>query len=165
MENISINRLSASQLEEIEGIYEVARAFMRESGNATQWGTNYPERSIILSDIEKGELYGVYGESLEGVFVFTEGGDPTYSYIEGQWLDARPYRAVHRVASAGHVRGILSIIMDYCFSRCDNIKIDTHENNIVMQKALEKYGFSRCGTIYLENGDSRIAYQKQKVSE
>ncbi len=161
---MEIKKAAAAEISEIEAIYEGARAFMRENGNATQWGTNYPERDIILSDIEKGELYGIYGESLEGVFVFTEGEDPTYSYIEGQWLDAHPYRAVHRVASAGRVRGILSIIMDYCFSRCDNIKIDTHENNIVMQKALEKYGFCRCGTIYLENGEPRIAYQKQIVS-
>lgn len=161
---MEIKKVTSAEISRIEDIYEVARAFMRESGNATQWGTSYPSRSLIFSDIEKGELYGVYGEDLEAVFVFTRGEDPTYSYIDGEWLNPLPYRAVHRVASAGRVRGMISVIMDYCFSRCESIRIDTHENNIAMQKALEKYGFSQCGTIYLENGEPRIAYQKQKVS-
>ena len=46
----------------------------------------------------------------------------------------------------------------------DSIRIDTHEGNLPMQRALEKSGFARCGTIFLkggaEDGDPRIAFEK-----
>jgi RimJ/RimL family protein N-acetyltransferase len=41
-----------------------------------------------------------------------------------------------------------------------NLKIDTHRDNIPMQKVLKRNGFSECGIIYIENGDERIAFQK-----
>lgn len=160
---MEIRNAMISDMGEIEVIYERARAYMKSTGNPTQWGAVYPSRELILSDLEKGELFVLTdGDIIDGVFVFTGGSDPTYDKINGQWLDSLPYRAVHRVASAGTRKGILKLIMDYCFSECDNIKIDTHENNIPMQGALEKYGFQRCGTIYLENGEERIAYQMKK---
>lgn len=151
-----------SQLEEIEKIYSRARSFMKETGNASQWAGGYPSREIILSDIENGNLYVALSDGIEAVFAFIRNSDPTYDYIEGEWLNALPYCAVHRVASAGKTKGMLTSIMDYVFSQCDNVKIDTHEDNKVMQHQLEKYGFSPCGTVYLENGDPRIAYQMKK---
>ena len=42
----------------------------------------------------------------------------------------------------------------------DNLKIDTHEDNYVMQNMLKKCGFTPCGTIYLEDGEPRIGFQK-----
>ena len=49
-------------------------------------------------------------------------------------------------------------------SGMDSIRIDTHEGNLPMQRALEKSGFARCGTIFLkggaEDGDPRIAFEK-----
>ena len=41
-----------------------------------------------------------------------------------------------------------------------SIRVDTHEDNIGMQKLLEKCGFEKCGIIHLENGDPRVAYEK-----
>lgn len=160
---MEIRNAVISDMGEIEVIYERARSFMKDTGNPHQWGNVYPSRELILSDIEKGELFVLYDDEIEGVFVFTGGADPTYDYIEGEWLDSLPYRAVHRVASAGRIRGFLSIVMNYCFECTNNIKIDTHEDNIPMQGALEKYGFQRCGIIYLENGEERIAYQMKKI--
>ena len=151
-----------ADFEEILAIYERARRYMRETGNKTQWSGGYPSREVILSDIENGNLYVITGDGIEAVFAFIRGEDPTYEYIKGEWLDTLPYCAVHRVASAGKTKGMLNAVMNYCFSQCDNIKIDTHEDNRVMQHQLEKYGFSPCGTIYLENGDPRIAYQMKK---
>ena len=40
------------------------------------------------------------------------------------------------------------------------ISIDTHKDNLIMQKFLSKNGFDRCGIIYVEDGTERIAYQK-----
>ena len=41
-----------------------------------------------------------------------------------------------------------------------DIRIDTHHQNLSMRKFLSKLGYHACGTVYLENGDKRIAYQK-----
>ena len=148
--DLKFRRASASDMAEISDIYESARAFMRETGNGSQWGDVYPPKELITSDIEGGNLYVAEADRIEAVFAFFFEADPTYDHIEGEWLNDLPYCAVHRVASAGRVRGMLSKIMDFCFLHCDNIKIDTHENNAVMQHQLEKYGFSCCGTVYLE---------------
>ena len=163
MEDMTFKKASLDDIATIEALYEGARAFMRSTGNPTQWAGGYPDRDTILSDIEKGQLHLAIGDGIEGVFAYIHGEDPTYSYIEGEWLNDRSYSAVHRVASAGKRRGFIKLIMDYCFETSDNIKIDTHEDNLVMQNALERYGFSRCGIIYLANGDPRIAYQKSNA--
>ena len=101
-------------------------------------------------------------DGIQGVFAYLSEGDPVYDHIDGAWLNEKPHAAVHRVASAGKKKGVLPTCMQYCLSRSDNIKIDTHENNKIMQHQLEKFGFVRCGVITLENGESRIAYQYEK---
>jgi predicted GNAT family N-acyltransferase len=50
--------------------------------------------------------------------------------------------------------------MQWAASHADNVRIDTHENNYVMQNMLKKNGFVHCGTIYLEDGQPRMAFQK-----
>lgn len=160
---MKIRNAVISELEEILAIYELARAFMKETGNPDQWRNTYPTPQIVKDDIKKEELYVLYDEEgIEGVFVFINGPDPTYDYIDGNWLDDEPYCAVHRVASAQKKKGVLRAVMDYAFSRSDSIKIDTHKDNAVMQHQLEKYGFKRCGIIFLENGEGRIAYQMKR---
>lgn len=74
----------------------------------------------------------------------------------------RPYGVVHRITSAPGTRGVASFCLAWCFAQCGNIRIDTHRNNIPMQKTLIKNGYRVCGTIYLENGDERIAFQKEQ---
>lgn len=39
--------------------------------------------------------------------------------------------------------------------------MDTHGDNVVMQRLLTKLGFIHCGTIYVEEDDyPRLAYEK-----
>ena len=145
-------------------IYASARRFMRETGNPNQWAGVYPAPEDVQSDIELSHLY-VCTEDNEilGVFCFFEGEDATYLHIfDGSWLNDAPYGVIHRIAvsSAAHGKGVARAAFDYCYSLCKNIRIDTHRDNLPMQKALEKNGFVRCGIIYLENGDERIAFQK-----
>ena len=97
-----------------------------------------------------------------GYFAFLPSPEPTYARIyEGKWLDdERPYHVVHRIGSYPHAHGIFCGIMDYCFSKDYNIRIDTHRDNHIMQHCISKYGFTYCGIIYLANGDERLAYQR-----
>lgn len=143
-------------------IYERARCFMKENGNATQWGNNFPSRDLLYNDIEQQQLY-VYeeDESIHGVFAFIIGEDPTYKNIEdGTWLDNTPYGTIHRVASDGKTKGLLSKIIKYCEQKIKHLRIDTHANNKIMQHLITKNGFIKCGIIYIEDNSQRIAYEK-----
>ncbi len=162
---MEIRKAKTSDLEVVEKIYSDAKAFMRKSGNATQWSGGYPSRELILSDIEKEQLYVAVSEDGEiyASFVYFFGVDKTYVKIyDGEWKNDLPYGVVHRIAVAenAHGMGVARFCFDYAYNLCKNLKIDTHESNIPMQKALLKCGFEYCGIIYLENGESRIAFQK-----
>ena len=102
------------------------------------------------------------GEIL-GVFYYAEENDPTYDVIyDGAWQNDKPYAVIHRIAVSrdSHGKGVAAFIFDSCFARFPNLKIDTHRDNLPMQRALEKRGFVRCGIIHLANGDERIAFQR-----
>ena len=92
-------------------------------------------------------------------FCLIEGEDVTYSRIEkGEWLNNEPYATIHRLASDGSVKGLTNEVVNWCKLSHQNLRADTHQNNIVMQKALLRDGFKECGIIYVANGTPRLAY-------
>lgn len=149
-------------LNNILNIYAYAREQMRLTGNPKQWGDSNPPPETVREDIRRKRSYVILSQnSICGVFVFIIGADPTYQRIEnGAWLNDEPYGTIHRIAGNGQEKGILSAALSFCEKRTDNIRIDTHADNRIMQHLLEKYGFKRCGHIYVEDGTQRIAYQK-----
>ena len=158
---MNIRKARMEELSSIDAIYENARAFMRKTGNMEQWAGGYPPIALIQKDIVSQRLYVCEEEGkLLGVFYFHQGEDPTYRRIDGAWRNDSPYGVMHRVAVAEQGRGVASFCYAYCFAICGNLKIDTHRDNLPMQRSLEKNGFVRCGIIHLENGDPRIAFQK-----
>ena len=160
---MEIRKAKHEDLPDILNIYEGARAFMKENGNPSQWGNEYPQAEIIREDIRLGQLYVISEESeLFGVFAFIKGPDRDYDYIDGEWLNSLPYFAIHRVASAGKRGGMMALCVEYCLGICENLRIDTHEDNLPMQRSLERLGFKRCGKVYIERAGERIAYQLSK---
>ena len=155
-----IRKAKLNDLDKIEEIFDYARSFMRKTGNMHQWDGGYPQREILEDDIKKDRLYVFDNDGIEGVFVFFIGEDPTYNYIEGEWLSSEEYGVFHRVANGGKLKGMVKQMMDFASPYTTHLRIDTHEDNSVMQHVLEKNGFKKCGIIYLENGDPRIAYEK-----
>ena len=148
-------------LPEVLRVYEYARDFMAKTGNPNQWGKINPPQTVLEEDIREGNLYVVEDSSgIHGVFAFLPGEDPTYGYIEGAWRYDEAYAAIHRVASDGS-GGIFGKILAFARSRSAYLRIDTHDDNRVMQHVLEKHGFVRCGRIYLADGDPRIAYDRK----
>jgi RimJ/RimL family protein N-acetyltransferase len=159
-----IRKTRPEDIEEVMQIYARARSFMAQTGNPTQWDGGYPHESLIREDIEKGISHvAEYDGKIETVFVFFKGEDPTYRVIEnGSWVNDEPYGVIHRIASRGEVKGAGAACLLWGFEQCGNLRIDTHDDNLVMQHVLEKNGFVRCGRIYLEDGSPRVAYQKVK---
>lgn len=143
-------------------IYENARKFMAENGNPTQWGNHFPPREWLENDIARHQLFVLEEEGVvHGVFAYLLGEDPTYQkIIEGRWISDAPYGAIHRVASDGQIRGLLEKAVAFCTEIEPHIRIDTHEANKIMQRAIEKNGFQKCGIIFAEDNTPRIAYEK-----
>ena len=142
-------------------LFKAAKAIMRSDGNTTQWGDNYPSEEIVRSDISKEGGYIVEREDVaEGYFAMLPSPEPTYSSIDGKWLDdTAPYLVIHRVASTAGSHGVFREIIEYALSASANIRIDTHRDNRIMRHVIEKAGFSYCGIISLADGSERLAYQ------
>lgn len=157
-----IRKTELCDLDEVMKIYADARQFMRECGNGNQWGKTHPSRELIISDIECGDGYVVEDKGeIVGAFFFKIGDDPTYKTIYGdEWIEEGEYGVIHRIAVKYHGRGIVGFVYDHCFKLISSLRIDTHRDNIPMQRSLEKAGFKYCGVILIANGDERIAFQK-----
>ena len=166
----TIRHTKAADLPRILQLIEYGRQKMRAVGNQEQWADGNPREEVLLQDIEQGNSYMVDddGEAV-ATFAFIKGPDATYRQIyEGRWLDETDdYWVIHRLASAPSAHGVLKSVLDYCFARTMNIRIDTHRKNVIMRHALQKYGFSYCGIIYLLDGAERLAYQRrvEKITE
>lgn len=161
---MQVRKANKSDYNRIMEIYEIARSFMAKTGNPHQWGDlGYPYPDLIKEDIEKQRLLVITeNETVEGVFFWSLGVDPTYVEINGQWLNDKPYGVIHRIAGSGKVKGILKTAVEYGLQFSDNIRIDTHVDNTVMQSALEKLDFRYCGMVYLPHGVWMKAYQLSK---
>lgn len=147
--------------DDIMEIYAIARGFMKTAGNPTQWGDTFPPVDMVKEDIALQQSYVVELDGrVQAVFAMIPGVDPTYLKIEGAWLNDEPYAAVHRVASRGEVRGLTAVILNWALAQHSNIRIDTHDDNIPMQRALASAGFTPCGRVWMEDGSPRIAFQK-----
>lgn len=148
-----------ADLQRMEEIYANARAFMAANGNPNQWGTAHPPKALLERDIAGGNLFVLAdGETIHGVFAFFLGQDPTYAEIyDGDWHSDRAYGTIHRVAGDGS-GGIVRDAVEFAGQRCGYLRIDTHRDNAVMQRAIEKQGFQKCGTILTDDGSPRIAY-------
>lgn len=162
---MEIRKAVPGDLDEILDVYAQARRFMVATGNPRQWAArNWPPRSLIEQDITRGKCHVCMDEGrIAAVFFYDHGVDidPCYARIEdGAWKGAGPYGVVHRIAARGG-KGAGRLCINWAFSQCGHLRIDTHADNRVMQELLKKLGFSYCGVIYVEEDtDPRLAFEK-----
>ena len=149
-------------INEIMNIISIAKEYMIAHGNPTQWGADYPGEEVLKSDIMNNNSYVITDNGrIVGTFTFIMGDEPTYQIIKnGEWHYDKVYGPIHRLASNGISKGVARACFEYCQNLIDYIRIDTHKDNISMQKAIENFGFRMCGNIYVEDGSERIAYDK-----
>ena len=157
-----IRKSTLKDVEQIEKIYAHAKEFMRANGNPNQWKGDYPNAFDAEEDVKNGIGYVCESDGeIVGVFAFNIAVEPTYNTIyNGAWQNDSPYAFMHRIAVSNHGKGVVDFCIDYCFKLYSNLKIDTHRDNIPMQKCLARHGFEYCGIIHLLSGDERMAYQK-----
>lgn len=159
-----IRHATMDDLPAILSLRDQAREIMRSYGNTFQWPDGYPRDDMFRKDIESGGSHVMADEKGEivGTFALLPNPEVTYNKIyQGQWLDNQPYHVIHRIASTPDSHGVLDAVLDYCEAFAPNIRIDTHEANVIMRKGLERHGYRYCGIIHLLDGNERLAFQKK----
>lgn len=163
--------LRKSRKDDLKYIIEIineAKEFLKES-KIDQWQQGYPNEEVILKDIENQHSYVLEDDNkIIGTVALSFDGEETYDLIyDGKWISNNEYAVIHRIAASKkcNIKGIGTEIIKNIEKICidkgiENIKIDTHEKNLVMQKLLEKNNFKYCGVIYLEDKAKRIAFEK-----
>lgn len=170
--NMEFRKAKHTDLESIMNIIIEAQCFLKEQG-INQWQNGYPNSSIITSDIEAGNSYMLlHNNTIVATAALSFNGEPTYDTIyDGSWLSEVPYAVIHRIAVAKDVKGkslsstLIQFIEELCLQHNRiSIKIDTHEDNKLMQKVILKNKFQYCGIIYLKDKNKRLAFEKILVN-
>ena len=163
-----ITNADHSDIEGIMTIIDQAKSFLKENG-INQWQDGYPNEEAFGNDIGQQRLYVVKeGKRIIAVFALVDY-EETYDVIyEGSWLADEPYVAVHRIAvdNGYKGKGVARFIFDELKKEHGDIRVDTHEDNLNMQRCLLHNGFSYRGIIYLARGSDsdskRLAYEYHK---
>lgn len=162
---MTVRKAVETDLPGVMAIYRGAQTYMVKTGNPTQWPVGHPSETLIRQDMAAGVCFVLEEDGkLEGVFALYEGEDPTYRVIQGAWLTNGPYVTVHRLASAGWKNRVADRCFSFCEKfmrgRCVSVRVDTHEQNAPMRRAIARCGFTYCGQITVHDGTPRRAYEK-----
>ena len=163
-------RATEGDLDGIMGVIREAQAFMRTL-EIDQWQDGYPQREILLEDIELGQLYVfAEGEAVCAVAALSLLPEPVYDGIDGAWINGGAYLTIHRMAldDAHRGGGLAARMLERAVEIAAgndraSVRVDTHPGNKAMRRFLEKNGFVHCGTVYyhVKRGDpQRVAYEK-----
>ncbi|WEV44970.1 GNAT family N-acetyltransferase [Streptococcaceae bacterium ESL0687] len=152
---------------QIMELIEGARIFLKDQG-IDQWQGEYPSRDDIQMDLDASHTSPyilLVNNQLAGYCVVIEGPEEAYEKItEGKWQGDKRYLSVHRIAIHDSFRGqgLMSYMWSNIFSLAsskgfEDIRVDTHPANKIMQAALLKVGFKYQGVVKFEG--KRLAYQ------
>lgn len=170
MENATQFTVRRSAPEDIPAILKIitgAQAYFQSQG-VDQWQDGYPNAEVFTTDIRNGNSYVLLsGEKIVATAMISFDGEPTYSRIDGAWLTNSPYAVIHRLAVRPDLKGqgiadsIVRLVVDMCIEKAiPCIRIDTHSENLSMQRVAEKNGFQYCGIITVRDNAPRLAYEK-----
>ncbi len=157
-----------SDLDQIVEIIELSKKYLKET-KVDQWQDGYPAKEDLRRDIESGNSYVLTNkEEIVATTVISLDGESTYNSIfNGEWITNEDYIVMHRVAvhdkykEKGIFKELIKEAEILALNKgISSIKIDTHRDNISMQRAVVKNNFEKCGIIYLEDGSERIAFEK-----
>lgn len=165
---MKFEKANLKDVNEIMDIIKKTQIHFKNQG-INQWQNNYPNHQIIKDDIEDNNSYILKQDQvIIGTASVSFDGEETYETIyNGQWLSHDKYAVIHRMAVDFNQRGtgVASIFLKEIENLCIHnevysIKVDTHRENIPMQKLLLKNGYKECGIIYLKDKNERIAFEK-----
>ena len=118
------------------------------------------DQAVLEPTTEHGEGYLDPTGTMVATFCFMPSPEPNYATIrDGAWQDGSPYHVIHRMACAVRGQGIAARCMAWCLEQDRHLRVDTHRDNIPMQRLLLRFGFRPVGTVFVEDGTPRIAFE------
>lgn len=164
---MEIRKSTEADISKIMSLVHQAQNYFKQN-YIDQWQDGYPNSETILDDIHKNHSYVIIDKDVIGTMYFAIEDDPCYKVIQGEWMTSQqPYAVIHRIVVDETRKGqnLAYQLLSYVILECTNqgigsIRIDTHADNISMQRFLTKHGFVACGTITLASGAPRIGFEK-----
>lgn len=160
---MEIRKATMEDVSSILHIINLAKQYFKEN-NIDQWQNGYPNEESTKKDILDGNSYVICDhDKVIATAAIIDAVDPNYAIIEkGQWLSEFPYVCVHRVACLPDYKGkgLSGRFLTYAKTLGrKSVRIDTHNDNISMQRMILKNGFTYCGIVYMSDGALRNAYE------
>lgn len=165
---LNFKKTVKADVDNIMVVIKQAQDYFKEQG-INQWQNNYPNSDTINNDIVNGHSYVLLkDDNIVATVAVSFDGESTYNNIyEGKWITNDKYAVIHRIAVDNTYKGlglsseIIKKVEELCvINNVHSIKVDTHRENLSMQKLLKKNMFEYCGIIYLLDGNERIAFEK-----
>lgn len=170
MNAIYLRRSTMADLPMIEEIIADGRQALKDAGS-TQWQDGNPTKETLKDDIKQRHSWVLLvNGQVAGVATLLPGPEDDYRTITGgHWADdSDDYVTIHRVAISSHFRGqhlssfmfsdLLTVGQELGYT---NFRIDTHEQNQVMQHLIKKFGFHYRGTVTVDDqlDPNRVAFE------
>lgn len=175
---------TTADIEQILAITDSARRFQRQCG-FRQWEDGYPSYDDIAADIAAQGAYVFENEgtsakaadiTIEGsniverenivAYAYLTEGDAEYDSLSRIWHYPGPYGVIHRLAIAPGFRGqglaaqILAMSEAHLAAQgIRAMRIDTGQDNIVMQRILSRADYT-CRGLHHFSWGPRLAYEK-----
>lgn len=166
---MNFRKAKKAEASHIMNIIKQAQTYLKEQ-KINQWQDGYPNIEVINKDIDSENNYVLLKEEkiIASAVVSLEEESSYANIYEGKWLTTNSkYVVIHRLAVDNNYKGlgisskIIKNIEELSLKKgINSIKIDTHEDNMSMQKLLKKNEFKYCGVIYLQDGSKRLAFEK-----
>ncbi|MEA1855511.1 GNAT family N-acetyltransferase [Cytobacillus sp. FSL W7-1323] len=163
-----LKQAQLEELDEIMSIIDRARETIVKRGIPQWQDGDGPNREIITQDISNKEAYVLMADERKvGIGTILTAPEEPYEQLVNWEKAETPYASIHRVAIDPEIqgKGYSTILLQHLITAARlngfrDIRIDTHPENEVMQKVIQKAGFSYIGDVELDvpNGN-RFAYQ------
>lgn len=166
-EKFKIRLSKKSDIENLLKLKDSAIEYQKEQ-NTLQWSKDYPNENDFLLDIEKKQGY-IYekGNKIFAYCALCYGIDEMYlEFFDGNIEHEKPYSVIHRVMvdknemNQGIASEFLEKIIKISYKNSRFItRIDTHENNIGMNKVIEKLNFKYIAKVFAPDRSERKVFQ------
>lgn len=160
---MQLRKATMQDINSILSIINLAKEYFKNN-QIDQWQNGYPNEESTIKDIKNGHSYVICdGNLVVATAAIIDDVDPNYAIIEnGEWLSDEAYVCVHRVATLPKYKGqgLAGRFLTYAKTLGKkSVRIDTHEDNMSMQRMILKNGFHYCGIVYMADGAKRFAYE------
>ncbi len=157
-------------LEDVEQIMMIILQGQRLllSRGVDQWQDGYPTAELIEDDIEQQRGFLLLRDGVVAAYgALIAGEEPAYTALSGgEWLSSLDYLTIHRLAVSDRFRGegvgskfFEAMEQEAVRRAIRSLRADTHRDNAVMLRLLERSGFELCGDVYYR-GSHRFAFER-----